>query len=233
MMITVLLLSFFLHGFLPILSNQLCSQETTPKILPHQTVLPNTPSSVKFTPVTSNAPGVASTNVRFSETAKYEFYPLHFAENLRSISLLSENDPAMSELSQWAEKTLKHLEAAVFFMNQSNPVEAWSHLKQLEKFAIELDTLRKNLPTKNATNLSPIKQSPTKLLSAEQLSAETELLETELQEFCPTKIALEELLLGLERRLIIWGAAVQAETTPAFPISQHFGKKITDVQRLK
>ncbi|MDR0611822.1 MAG: hypothetical protein LBG58_17075 [Planctomycetaceae bacterium] len=259
-MITVLLLllSLFLHGFLPILSNQLCSQETTPKILPKQTVYtPYTPSSVKFTPITPNAPGTASTNVRFSDTAKYEFYPLHFAENLRSIALLSERDPTVSELSQWAEKTLQHLEAAVFYINQNNPVEAWSHLKQLEKFTVELEILRKNLTTKNAsTNLPPTKQSPTKQLSTKQLSTkqlstgqplteqlflssseqlltEAEFPETEVQEFYPTATALEELLLGLERRLIIWGAAVQAETTHAFPISQYFGKKITDVQRLK
>ncbi|MDR0704596.1 MAG: hypothetical protein LBF88_06360, partial [Planctomycetaceae bacterium] len=183
----------------------------------------NTPVSVKLTPVTPNpnAPGVASTNVRCSETAKGEFYPLHFAENLRAIAQLGESDSAVSELSQWAEKTLKHLEAAIFYINQNNPAEAWTHLKQLEKCTVELETLRKNLNIKKTS--TETKQSP----------AETELQDSESQEFRPTEIALEELLLGLERRIIIWSAAVQAETTPSFPISRHFGKKITDIQQLK
>jgi hypothetical protein len=246
-MTVLLLLSLFLHnGFLPILSNRLCSQETTPSsqettppILPKQlgnlgnTV--NTPSSVKFTPVTPNPPGVASTNVRLSETTKYEFYPLHFAENLRAIAQLSGNDPTVSELSQWADKTLQHLEAAVFYLNQSNSAEAWAHLKQLEKCAVELNTLRKTPTTKQLSAETKQLSAETKQLSAEaeQLPVEAESLEAELQKFYPTETALEELLLGLERRLIIWGAAVHAETTPSFPVSRHFGKKITDIQQLK
>ncbi|MDR1270898.1 MAG: hypothetical protein LBK82_15390 [Planctomycetaceae bacterium] len=210
---TVLLLSLFLHG-LPILSNRLISQETTRLMFPNKLAV-NTPSSVQLTPVTQDAPGTASTNVSFSETAKYEFYPLQFAENLRSIAQLS--NPEMSELSQWAKKTLLHLEALIFYVNQSNSSQAWSHLKQLEKFIVELETLRKNLKAAN--------------LQTE--SSQAELPQTETQELIPTDIALEELLLALERRVILWGTAIQAETTPSFPVSQHFGKKSVDVQRLK
>ncbi|MDR0337522.1 MAG: hypothetical protein LBI18_10575 [Planctomycetaceae bacterium] len=242
MIIIALLLSFFWHGFLPILSNWAFSQETTPSGLsqvspisptssPASQLSPstnfpklavNTPVSVKLTPVTSGTlepPGTASTNISFSETAKCEFYPLHFAENLRAIAQL--RHPDMSELSQWAERTLAHLEALIFYVNQNNPVQAWSHLKQLEKFIVELGTLRTNLKTQNlSTNALPTELSP-------------ELPQTDTQEVIPTDVALEELLLALERRVILWGAALQAETTSAFPISQYFGKKSVDVQRLK
>ncbi|MDR2754853.1 MAG: hypothetical protein LBC20_04025 [Planctomycetaceae bacterium] len=210
---TVLLLLFFLFY-----SERLFSQERTERVLPQQTV--NTPSSVKYTPSTQEMPGMASTGVSFFETVKCDFYPVHFAEDIRSLAQLC--DPEMLELSQWAKATLLHLEAVIFYMNQSKPVEAWSHLKQLEKFIVELETLRKNLKTKTTQT-----QLPQTELPQEELSL------AESQELIPTDVAIEELLLGLERRVILWGMAVQAEITPSFPISQYFGKKSDDVLRLK
>ncbi|MDR1963710.1 MAG: hypothetical protein LBQ50_08020 [Planctomycetaceae bacterium] len=208
-------------------TTRLFSQEATAEKWSKRAV--NTPFSIKSTPVKQDLPGVASTGVNFSETAKYEFYPVHFTENLRSIA--QQSDPEMSELAQWAKKTLLHLEATLFYMNQNDSAQAWSHLKQLEKSTVELDFIRKNRKTKNIAESLQTNPLQTEPLQAESLK--TEPLQTEPQATIPTDTALEELMLGLERREILWGAAIQAEAAASFPVSRHFGKKIADVQRLK
>jgi hypothetical protein len=208
---TVLLLLFFLL----FLGGRLFSQEVALRVLPQKMV--NTPYSAQYTPLIHDAPGMASTGVSFFETVQCDFYPVHFAENLRSIAQLC--DPEMLELSCWAKTTLLHLESVIFYMNQSKPVQAWSHLKQLEKYVVELEALRKTLKAK--TTQTELSQS------------QVELLQSEVQELIPTDVALEELLLGLERRIILWGMAIQAEINPSFPISQYFGKKSDDVLRLR
>jgi hypothetical protein len=239
---TVLLLLYFLL----FLAGRLFSQETAALVLPQKIV--NAPSSVKFTPLTQapltqaqtplaqaqtlpvrspvvqvpfvqEIPGIAVTGEFFSETANYDFYPVNFAGDLRAIAQLQE--PAVSELSQWAKTTLFHLEAVIFYMNQNKPAQAWSHLKQLEKFVAELKRLRENLKGKLSQAETP------ELIPAAAVAVPAVTVAV------PTNVALEELLLGLERRVILWGMAIQAETTPSFPLSQYLGKKSVDIQRLK
>jgi hypothetical protein len=230
---TVMTAVLLLLLFLPFFASRLFSQEITPQQLPQRTAA-NTPSSVKLTPLTQDIPGVAWAGVPISETVRTDFYPVRFAENLRSLGQL--RDPAMSELSQWAKTTLHHFEAVLFYMNQAKPTQAWSHLKQLEKSIVELETLREKLRDKLKAKTAQTKVFLPELLQAAVSDTpvlDTAVPDTEAQEIIPSDVAIEELLLGLERRVILWGMAIQAETMPSFPISQYFGKKSADVLRLK
>jgi hypothetical protein len=227
--IIVLCLSCFL-------TTRLCSQETKKETATQsqsfQKRQANTPASALFTPSSTegNEPGIAVTGGKFSEAVRSELYPAKFAERIRIIahSEISESEIPESEestqLTLWAKKTLAQLDSVIVCLDQNDPTSAWFYLEQLKQSTVELNIIRANRKSKSA---EPLANQSVEL--SEQLSEKNRNKSKNI----PTDVALEEIQLGLERRGILWGMAIKADIVPSYPVSRHFNKGITDIQRLQ
>lgn len=158
-----------------------------------------------------------ATSFDFSESTKSELYPIALVKNLDRIQ--KSRVSAVQVLAKDCLKIRQTIQATVFYMEQGDAKNSQIEIEKLRDATIRWTELRSHCSWEDVNvDLRGIDKA--KGVDEESL-------------FVPSGVLLEEIQLALERRVILWQLALQAQCVSTIPLSTLFVKKIDDLQRLR
>ncbi len=172
-------------------------------------------NAVEPNAISSETPGAEPLPLRdFSSETSLSSHSVNYT--LQQLEQITESRVDIVEpLRFWALKVQTLLNDFSKSLTEKNYDEAEQHRLQLEQLTIRLSVFR------NTWN--PLRSS------GEQIDDPIK----RKQEYVPSPTSLEEIQMGLERRLALWKQAISVMSGKSYPLSNHFGKGVDDIQRLQ